>query len=429
MNSDLDNAAARQSGLFKKPWRRFNRWRRRYLGVRLFFLVVFLGYACHEAFWPVSPRLNWIAVRSIQAHWEPRLVDALARFRRVGLARRLQLSLRRAADRNGDGMLGEDESATLTALGLDRQELEKTSVQANLAQLVDASHQTGLVPRSFTVRHARRDAWFAAVGEVEQINRAERARIDAMFKWWEMPDYTRPETWRRGGQQFLEYLHEFAFMLGRPRTVIVWLLFCFFVSLMVASLFRKGRFAVGLLTGFVLAISIIAYDFLSSGFYLPWVLSDHTQSIPWAVGAVTAFVCLSMASSGHAGKFAASKQSSPFRVRVGAAGLGFVLVVWGIARVFSGPALNDIEAIWGFLALQFPVCIKPMELWCSEYDWLLWWIWVPKWLNWTLSGIGAASLVAGLLGFVGLPRLCFKARAKGPPSREDGTHQPDESCG
>ena len=417
----------RASMLVKKSWRAFNRWRKRYLWIRLLFLLLFGAYVCREAFFPVTPRLVRMGAEAILASWEPRLVDCLARLRKVRLARQLQVALGRTADRDGDGVLNEQEEDWIRGFGLEPEEVREKSVHADLARLMAACHRAGLLPKSYTVRVARRDARFAAVAEVENLNRPARDKIDGILKVWDMPDYGRWKTWRTGTERLLEYLDEFVFLLGRPRTVAVWLLFCFFLSLIVASLFHKRKFTVGLLTGLCIASAVVAYGFLTS-LYLPWVLRNHGIPISWVVAAVTAFLCLSMASSGYAGKVSSGKRSRRFYVCTGAAGLGIVLIAWGTVRVVSGPALDpDGETVWRFLAFQFPACIRPIGLWCSEYDWLLWWVWVPTWLHWALSGIGAASLAAGLRGCLRLRKLRLTTKGKGSAARPDAAQRPQKS--
>ena len=411
----------------RKLWQWFNCWRKRYVWIRLLFLLLFGAYVCREAFFPLTPRLHRMYSEAILACYEPPLVDALARSRKVRLAWQLQVALGRTAHRDADGLLSEDEANSLRDFGLEPEQLRKKSVHADLPRLMAACHQAGLLPKSYTVRVARRDARFAAVAEVENLNRPAREEIDSILTVWEMPDYGRWKTWRRGVKRFLEYLSEFVFLLGRPRTVIVWLLFCFFLALTVASLFRKGKFTVGLLTGFCLAIPVIVYGFLTPECYLAWVLRNHDISISWVVAAVTAFLCLSMASSGYAGEAALGKRGRRFYVCTGAVGLGIVLIAWGIVRVVSGPALDpDGESAWRFLSFQFPVCIRPIGLWCSDYDWLLWWVWVPTWLHWTLSGVGAASLAAGLLGSGRLRKPRLKTKDEGPAASADRTQGPQK---
>lgn len=64
MNSNLEIAATWQNGLFRRSWRAFNRafgalnrWRRRYLWIRLLFLVLLGAFVCKEAFSPIIPEM------------------------------------------------------------------------------------------------------------------------------------------------------------------------------------------------------------------------------------------------------------------------------------------------------------------------------------------------------------------------------------
>lgn len=78
MRSDLDSTAACQNGLVRKSWRAFNRafgalnrWRKRYLWIRLLFMLLFAAYVCREAFFPVTARLVWMGAETILAAEEP----------------------------------------------------------------------------------------------------------------------------------------------------------------------------------------------------------------------------------------------------------------------------------------------------------------------------------------------------------------------
>jgi hypothetical protein len=478
MSIELNGTAAAQSGLLRKSWRAFNRWRKRYLWIRLLFLLLFGAYVCREAFFPVTPRLHRFYTEQLFAEYEPGVVDALARSRKVRLARQLQVALGRTADRDGDGVLSEDESNSLRDFALQPEEIWKKSVHADLARLMAACHRAGLLPKSYTLRVARGEARFAAVAEVENLNRPAREEIDEFLKVWEMPDYSRLETWKRGVMLFFRWLEIPVLTLGRPRTVVVWLLFCFFLSLTVTAHARTKRFAKGLLVGagvslplvpdiivwiaivvrplaavvyalygwtfevmhstalVALGLSLLLLGTLLGTGYLrnaglvkrilavvPLLVTGWMYLFAFRVGRsallgpAIGFPCLSMAFAGFAGRIASGGHNSYRLFSVGMLGLGIVLLAWTAARGLSGPRS---PLGWfpndAVLAIHPPgVLFEPDYPVQATWDWLPW-VWVPRWMSWVALPLGAACLIAGLAASPTVARL----------RRRRGTHRSSE---
>ncbi len=350
---------AARSNILKRIWGRFNHWRKRYFGIRMLFWLLLLSNVCVWAFYPILPRLVRYAIQYLDAGSEPRLVDAMARHNRIREAHRLQISLRAVVDTNADGSLSPSESDRLRGLGLDPEELQKKSVDASLPHLVEASHSAGLLPKSYTVAAARRNAWFSALAEVEAIKRPLRAEIEGMLKWWEKPDYSRLETWRHGASLFPKVVLSPVGAIGRPRTVFVWLLTCFFVSLMVTALARRGRLAIGLVIGGVLGALVVLCSLVSHfGLYL--IVYDV-----WGICEPLGFLCLTMACTGYAGKISGRGRSGRFYRPVAAIGLAVVLLTW---RWFAGQTFEGDELSWEYwpadrlLYLRMPGLVKDLAI-------------------------------------------------------------------
>ena len=345
-----------QSRFPRKLWQWFNRWRKRYLWARLCFLVLFGAHILNEAFFPLLPKLTRMAIDALDAASEPKLVNALARHRRIRVAEQLQVSLYCAADRNGDGVLDEAEQTRLEEWGLNATELEKKSARADLTQLIEASHRAGLLPKSFTARDVRRDGRFAAVAEFEQIKKPYRIEISAMLKAWQLPDYRRWETWERGINRFYEQLLMFSYVLGKPQTLFVWFSVCFFVPLMLTACLRKGKYAIGLLVGTAFGIAA-AYG---TCFYIvlsPFFKRVFAGSVPYVLSFLlpaVAFVALTAAFAGSAGRMSSGRRRPGLYSSVGAAGLGAVLLFWSLPRWVTGEASRtaseEAHWIWAFMA-------------------------------------------------------------------------------
>lgn len=380
---NTDPGAVTRPGVLKRFWGGFNRWRKRYFRVRLLFLLLLGGYVCLEAFYPVLSRLTRFAILYLEAGCEPSLMNAVARYKRVRLAHHLQLSLRHGLDKDGDGSLAPSELNRLPDLGLQPEELQKRSIDASLPQLIEACHRAGLLPTSYSVCTARREAWFAAVAEVEAMKRPVRAKIEAMLKQWEVPDYSRLETWKRGTSLFLKWVRIPLGMLGRPRTVLVWLMFCFFIGLMAGAFLRRGKSAKSLLLGGALAVPVILCSFFSSLFRTFMMPCDF-----WVICEPVGFLSLSMACAGYAGKIAGGERSRRFYLSSAAVGLGTVLLVWAFPRWLSGEALRPAELLGGWLPA----------------DRLLY-LGIPGWVKDAAVGVGGASLVAGALALAGFRGL------------------------
>ncbi len=348
--------STRRPSFPRKLWQWFNRWRRRWFWVRLLFLLLFAAFIVNEAFFPLLPKLTRMAMDALDAASEPRLVNVLARHRRIRAAKQLQVSLYCAADRNRDGALDEAEQTRLKEWGLDATELEKKSVRADLTHLIEASHRAGLLPKSFTARDVRRDARFGALAEFEQIKKPYRIEINTMLKAWEMPDYRSWETWKRGINRFHEQLLMFSYVLGKPQTLFVWFCVCFFVPLMLTACLRKWKYAIGLLVGTAFGIAaaygtcfyIILSPFFKNGFAgsVPYVLSYVLPAI--------AFVALSAAFAGSAGRVASGRRRPRLYASAGVLGLGAVLLFWSLPRWVSGevfrPTSEEGHWIWAFMS-------------------------------------------------------------------------------
>jgi len=394
LNETTSEKAAGPPAILKRCWRAFNRWRKRYLPLRLFFLLVFAVHVCLEYVWPIIPRLVRTAVYAMEAGSEPRLINATARFRRVRLAHQLQLSLRRLLDGDEDGSLSPDELDGARDFGLEPGELQKRSIHASLAQLVQGCHRARLLPSSYTASIARREAWLAAEGEVEQMKRPVREEIEGMLKTWEIPDYSRLETWRRGAVRFLQWLHIPVFWLGRPRTLVVWLTSCVFISLMATSSFRRRKLAIALLLGCALSVPLTFPALKSLAFslvHLDYFLRGRSWvGVGMYVSPGMGFLCLSMASAGYGARIGGGHRSHSFYFFSGALGLGITLLVWNVHRWVFG------EAWW-----------RGSELgdWFYEAsiggDWLFSSP-IPNWVRSAAAAVGAVSLITGCLGFAHL---------------------------
>lgn len=405
LNGDTHLAAVSRPGVLKRFWRAFNRWRKRYFWIRLLFLLLFGAYVCRTAFFPVLPGLVRMAIDAIEARWDPSLINAMARHNRVSLAHRLQLSLRRGLDMDGDGSLAPSELKRLRDLQLEPEELQKKSVDVSLPQLIEASHRAGLLPTSYTVSTARREAWFAAVGEVEAMKRPVRARIEAMLKWWEVPDYSRLETWKRGAVLLLQWLQRPVYALGRPRTVLAWLTFCFSVALMASAFLRRGKFAKSLLLGGALAVPLILRWFLFD-FSLYWIKYDFS-----IICQPITFLCLSMACAGCAGRIAAGRRRPRFYFSSAALGLGIVLLVWALPRWLSGEAFRPL-----------PQETYTLLWWGSLIDDTLLWLAIPAWLKDGAVVLGAISAIGGGLALGRFPKFAWRkwpAVSSEPPEQQE----------
>lgn len=345
----------KKSSLPKKFWHRFNRWRKRWFWVRLILLLLFAAHIVNEALFPLLPRLTRMAIEFIDGASEPTLVNALSRYRRIRFTRQLQMSLRAIADKNGDGVIDETERTRLEQWGLDATQLDNKSVHADLAQLIRASHRARLLPKSFTARDVRRDARFAAVAEVEQMKGTYRAEIDAMLKAWEIPDYRRWATWKRGINCLYEQILMFVLTLGKPQTLFVWFSACFFVPLMLTAWLKKGQYAVGLCLGTAFGIGV-AYGTCLCIMIDPFFREVFGRSASYVVSHLlpaVAFVALSAAFAGSAGRVASGKRQPRLYASVGAVGLGAALLLWSLPRWVSGkvfqPASEDGDWIWRFM--------------------------------------------------------------------------------
>jgi hypothetical protein len=381
-NGSAPETAARYSG-FRRFLRAFNHWRKRYVGLRLLYLL-FLGFCVfREAFLPVLPNLVRIAIQAMQSYSDPRLVTALARSRRARMARRLQFSLWHVADKDANGSLEGTELDLLWTAGLDPEELRTKPIQANLPRLFDACHRLGLLPSSYTFSSSLREARLAATAEVERIQSPLRLRIEPMLKTWEEPDYLQLKTWKRGGVRFVQYLWSSLWWFGRPRTVLVWFPFCFFVSLLVTAPLRRGKSPVGFLLGFALSAPIIVWSVRSSYGFFPEFMRTVLYSYIIFEGA--AFLCLTMAVAASAARLGEGRRNRRLLASVAAMGLGAVLLIWGLPRWISGQALSpptvNVEMFLGGIAVDWLFCIA-----------------IPFWVKDVSGCLGAVCFVIGGLG-------------------------------
>jgi len=383
----------------------------------LLFLLLFGAYVCREAFCPLSATFVRTAVEAIEANSEPSLVNALARYNRVRLAHHLQLSLRHDLDEDGDGSLSLSELNRLRDFGLEPEQLQKKSIHASLPNLIDACHRAGLLPRSYTVSTARRGARFAAVGEVEQMKKPIRAEIDGMLTTWQMPDYSRLETWKRGGLRFLQWVRIPVYWLGRPRTVAAWLASCFFVSLMATSFLHRRRLATGLLVGCILSAPFIfpVLEWLVLSLWYSRSISISCSGIAgrtylyMAIG----FLCLSMACAGYGARVAGGKRTPRLYFFVGTLGLGIALLAWCLLGWLVAEGWRpDSELPYMLLAFW------------TDWDKLLFLL-VPGWVKYPATVLGGVSLIIGILGLTGLSP--FGRRAKRSASVSARSKQEEES--
>jgi hypothetical protein len=306
-------------------------------------------------------------------------------------------------DKDGDGKLGESELEKIREFGLDPEQLEGRSVDADLSRLIAASHRAGLLPRSYTAREARRDAWFSSVAEFEELKKPYRTEMEAMLKVWEMPDYGKWKTWQHGMQLFGEWIQHPVGMLGRPRTVLVWLLFCYFLALIATPQFPRNTLAIGVLIGGVLGITAGAFTafphfFRFSENLRDLSLYDNFLYTLYYVLPATGFVLLSMAATGYAGRAASGRRGRRFYSSVGALGFSIVLLAWGLpwwlsGKAFSPPSYDDAA-------------------WIAEKgDWLLSRP-VPDWVRDGAMVPGVILLILGAWGML-LPLWKKKKAAKG----------------
>jgi len=264
---------------------------------------------------------------------------------------------------------------------------------------------------------------------------------------------------------------------------VVWLLFCFFLSLTMTAHARRREFAKGLLVGAALSLPLVPditvwigvvvrpvlglVDALyASGFDLmrptalvapglsllllatilvtgylkkagvlkrilvvvplvaPALICLFPLSLEWhfaLFGSAIGLACLSMAFAGFAGRIASSGHNRWRLFSVGVVGIGLVLLAWTAARELSGA-----RSLLGWFPNEALFAIRPPGLLFDPYypleadwDWLAW-VWVPRWITWVAVPFGAICLIVGLVASVVLPRLRKKAE-RTPSSGKPGS--------
>jgi hypothetical protein len=194
------------------------------------------------------------------------------------------------------------------------------------------------------------------VAEFEQIKKPYRIEINAMLKAWEMPDYRRWETWKRGIDRFYEQLVMFVHMLGKPQTLVIWFSVCFFVPLMVVAYLRKGKYAFGLLLGTACGAAVVyaaCFCFVMRRLSEMVMAGNVGYVLSHLLPAAT-LLSLSAAFAGSAGRIASGRHRPRLYASAGAVGLGAVLLFWSLPRWVTGEASRtaseEAHWIWAFMA-------------------------------------------------------------------------------
>lgn len=387
MKSDLDSTAAAHSGLLRKSWHRFNRWRKRYVWIRLLFLVLLGAFVCKEAFSPIIPEVysfNGVPTYTLPG-MGPAFVFEMARLKRLRLSQQLKSSLRQAVDRDGDGSLDGVEIGRAQDLGLDGEDLQKTSPQLDLARLIDASHRARLLPTSFTYGVARWEAFFAAQGEAEVLAAQSQNEIQNDLRTWEMPDYLQWRTWRRGAVRFAQWALLPVFELGRPRTVAAWLMVCFFVSLAASVLCPKAGtlVAVGLAGSSYPLFRLYSF---SGTWFFP-LHSDYLYFKQSLVYTTVGFISLSLACALCGSRVGRPHHPKRLILCGSLLDLGMVLLAWRFGLgPFGGSVWENCELSDWFAEVHF------------NYDRIVRSN-VPDWVHAGSVFLGAVCLALGLMAF------------------------------
>lgn len=329
-------------------WRGFNRWRKKYWGVRILILCIIFGpdiveYATHRV---IIIDLVRIACDAILTVSEPRLVNSLARYHTVEETHRLRVLLWHEIDNDHNNLLDSSETSHALAIGLDPEQLSNSVVEADLGQLVKAAQRLELVPKAYSAQRVRRQAWYMAIGESQAMFESDRRKInDLLYSYYDWPDYAKWETWKRGALWFVGGLLRIVLVLFSFQTTGVLFPLCFLIALSVSGFFGKRQRIVGLLIGALLGTIVVL--FLREPSEVRW-FGTISNAACWLYG--FGLICLSAVVGGWAAQIAALFRQRLVVLFAAVLLLGIVLTIWLLYFHEAGMTFSYL-----FISLPFSI--------------------------------------------------------------------------
>lgn len=255
-----------ETGLVRRAWRGFNRWRRKYWAGRVLILLVIFSPMLYQ-YLSGNTMMGWLVdmgIHAIVSASEPGVTYGLDRYYEAREADRLQRMLKREFDRDDSGSLEGDEVERARDMGLNPEQLRVKCIEADLSHLVAAARRAGLVHESITAPRLKREALVRARGETRLLTEPYQEKIDRRLRkavGW--PNYRELKTWEKGGILFVSRLFQFF----SPAGVAVFCLIPFAISAALSSRRRLVGGIVASVAGLLVCILLFVMDF-SGGDYI-----------------------------------------------------------------------------------------------------------------------------------------------------------------